>query len=173
VWDANTSVAVFPPTGGTLVTRFAAGDGDVVQLRLELTPGGQVAMTALGWNTTSKGAASYGSFAASQFLGFKSKVSAFPTSLLTEWYHGLPYFCSDKPVVYSSDSGLATAWLRIDEWNLTGVSPSQRFNSSATGQCCVFATGYQGIGFQDPAAFHSLETNGTAIYANAHKFITP
>ena len=63
--------------------------------------------------------------------------------------------------------------MRIDEWNLTGVSSSQRFNSSAVGQCCVFTTAYQGVGFQPPETLRSLTTNGTTIYANAHKFVTP
>ena len=41
------------------------------------------------------------------------------------------------------------------------------------GQCCVFSTGYQGVSFQDPAAFQSLTTNGTTVYANAHEFVSP
>jgi hypothetical protein len=63
--------------------------------------------------------------------------------------------------------------MRIDEWNLTGVLATQRFNSSVTGQCCVFTTAYQGVGFQEPATLRWLTTNGTTIYANAHEFITP
>ena len=174
VWNTNTSLAVYPRTGGTIATRFLAGDGDTVQLSLDLTLAGQVSMTAQDWNTSAHAAASYGAFGATQFMGFKDKVTNFPTSLLTEWYHALPYFCSGGPVVYSNNSvALDTAWLRIDEWNLTGISASQRFNSSDTRQCCVFGTGYQGIDFQRPLAFQSLTTNGTTIYANAHEFVTP
>ena len=131
-------------------------------------------MSAQDWNTSARASASYGGFGATQFLGFREKVSNFPSSLLTEWYHALPFYCSREAVVYSSDSvALDTAWLRIDEWNLTGVSGSQRFNSSVMGQCCVFGTGYQGINFHATAAFQSLATNGTIIYAKSHEFITP
>lgn len=174
VWDTNTSATVFPRAGGTIVQRFTAEDGDVVQLSLNMTSAGLVSMSAHDWNTSAKAAASFSAFGASQFLGFKDKVSSYPTSLLTEWYHTLPYFCSEEPVVYSNASvALTSAWLRIDEWNLTGVSASQRFNSSDSGQCCVFSTGSQGIGFEEPETFRSLSTNGTSIYANAHQFVTP
>jgi hypothetical protein len=173
VWNGNTGSTIFPRTGGTIAARFAAEDGNLVELSLNLTQGGLVSMRAHDWNTSAKSAASYYSFGASEFLAYKDKVSGFPTSLLTEWYHALPYACSDKPVVYSNVSlTLSSAWMRIDEWNLTGVSPSQRFNSNDAGQCCIFSTGFQGVGFQNPG-FRSLSTNGTTIFADAHEFITP
>jgi hypothetical protein len=174
VWNTNTGRSIFPAVGGTLPARFLAGDGDMVLLTLNMTQDGQISMTAHEWNTSATATAAYDGFGASQFLGFKNRVSSYPTSLLTEWYHVVPYLCSEERVVYSSDVlSLSSAWMRINEWNLTGVSASQRFNSSAAGQCCVFMTPYQGVGFQEPDTFHSLTTNGTTIYANAHKFITP
>jgi len=174
VWNSNTASPVFPSIGGTTPERFFAEAGDVVLLSLNMTLPGQVSMTAYDWNTSAKAGASYEAFGASQFLGFKDKTSGFPTSLMTEWYHSAPYFCSDEPAVYSSAAvALSSAWLRIDEWNLTGVSSSQRFNSSDTGQCCIFSTGFQGVSFQDPAAYQSLTTNGTTVYANAHEFVSP
>ncbi len=174
VWNSNTGTSVFPQAGGTLPARFLATDGDIALLSLNMTKDGQVSMSALDWNTSARAAAGYDGFGASQFLGFKDKVTGFPTSLLTEWYHVLPYFCSDVPVVYSNDDlVLSTAWLRIDEWNLTGVSTAQRFNSSASQQCCIFSTPYQGVNFHQPETFRSLTINGTTIYANAHEFVTP
>jgi hypothetical protein len=174
VWNTNTGTSIFPRTGGTLPVRILAKDGDVVLLTLNMTNDGRVSMNVRDWNTSALASAEYDSFGASQFLGFKDKVTGFPTSLLTEWYHVVPYLCSDQRVVYSNSVvGLSSAWLRIDEWNLTGSSSSQRFNSSAVGQCCVFTTAYQGVGFRDPAAFQSLTTNGTTIYANSHEFVTP
>src|SRR5438105_134603 len=126
VWNSNTGSTVFPRTGGTVAARFNAQDRNVVELRLNLTQPGQVSMSAYDWNTSARSAASYDAFGASQFLGFKDKVSSFPTSLLTEWYHALPYLCSDEPVVYSNAAlALSSAWLHIDEWNLTGVSAAQ------------------------------------------------
>jgi hypothetical protein len=174
VWNTSSGASIFPTTGGTLPTKFLAEDGDVVLLGLTITADGAISMNAHDWNTSALGSAVYDGFGASQFVGFKDKVSAFPTSILTEWYHVVPYLCSDVPVVYSNSViGLSTAWLRIDEWNLTSVSGSQRFNSTAQGQCCVFTTAYQGVGFQEPSAFQSLTTNGTTIYANSHRFVTP
>jgi hypothetical protein len=174
VWDAGTKTSVFPQTGGTLPAGFSAADGDVALLSLNMTVDGQVSMSAHDWNTSASASAIYDGFGATQFLGFKEKVTGFPTSLLTEWYHVVPYLCSDEPVVYSNSVvGLRSAWMEIDEWNLTGVLSSQRFNASAAGQCCVFATGSQGVGFQEPATFRSLTTNGTTIYADSHEFVTP
>jgi hypothetical protein len=174
VWNTNTDTSVFPLTGGTLPTAFLADDGDVVLLSLNMTADGQIAMSAFDWNTSARATTQFYSFGASQFLSFKNKVSGYPTSLLTEWYHVLPYICSDVPVIYSNDAiPLSSAWMRIDEWNLTGVSTAQRFNSSAVGQCCVFSTANAGINFQEPAVLRSLTANGTTIYANATAFITP
>ena len=174
VWNSNTGSTVFPRTGGTIAARFTAQDRNVVQLSLNITQSGQVSMGAYDWNTSARSVASYDAFGASQFLGFKDKVSGFPTSLLTEWYHALPYLCSNEPVVYSNPSlTLSSAWLHINEWNLTGISAAQRFNSNKVGQCCVFSTGFQGVGFQNPETYRSLSTNGTTIFANAHKFVTP
>jgi len=174
VWNSNTGSTVFPRTGGTIAARFTAEDRDVVELSLNLTQAGKVSMSAHDWNPTARSSASYDAFGATEFLGFKDKVSGFPTSLLTEWYHALPYLCSNEPVVYSNTSvALASAWMRIDEWNLTGISAAQRFNSNDAGQCCVFSTGFQGVGFQNPGTFRSLSSNGTTVYASAHEFITP
>jgi hypothetical protein len=173
VWNTNTGLSIFPQAGGTLPSRFLASDGDIVQLSLDITRAGQISMSAFDWNTSAKATASYDGFGATEFLANKDRVTGFPTSLLTEWYHVVPYFCSEKAVVYSSSIGLKTAWMRIDEWNLTSVPASQRFNSTLNGQCCVFATAYQGVNFQQPTAFRSLMTNGTAIYANANEFVTP
>jgi hypothetical protein len=174
VWNSSTASPVFPGTSGAVPKGFSADDGDAVLLSLEITTAGQVSMTAFDWNTSAKATASYGGFGASQFLGFKDKTSSFPTSLLTEWYHALPYSCLAERVVYSNTSvALGSAWLRIDEWNLTGVSSPQRFNASDSGQCCVFSSAEQGVGFQQQGAFQAVATNGTTIYANAHEFVTP
>jgi hypothetical protein len=174
VWNTDTQRSVFPLSGGTLPTTFMANDGDVVLLRLNMTGDGQVSMTAFDWNTSASGFAQYNAHGASQFLGYRDKVTPYPTSLLTEWYHVLPYFCSDRPVVYSNDATpLSAAWMSIDEWNLTGTSTSQYFNSSVAGECCVFSTGNQAVSFQPPSVFRSLSENGTTIYADSTEFVTP
>ncbi len=172
VWDTNTHASVFPSTSGTIPQSFGARDGDLVLLSLTIE-GGQISMRATDWNTGSKAQTSFNSYGASEFVGYKSRISQFPTSLLTEWYHVLPYFCVEQPVVYSNTvQPLASAWLHINEWNLTGVPLSQRFNPNDPSQCCVFATGYQGVGFSDPAVFQSVSANGTTIYASATRFVT-
>jgi hypothetical protein len=174
VWNTATQESVFPLSGGTLPTTFLADDGDIVLLSLNMTGDGEISMTAFDWNTSARGAAQYDAYGASQFLGFRDKVTPYPTSLLTEWYHVLPYFCSDEPVVYSSDvAPLSAAWMSIDEWNLTGALTSQYFNSSLTGECCIFSTGNQPVSFQEPSVFRSLTDNGTTIYADATEFVTP
>ncbi|HUI00494.1 MAG TPA: hypothetical protein VLU99_08370 [Nitrososphaerales archaeon] len=174
VWDTQSGASVYPRNGGTLPARFLANDGDAVLLTLNMTQDGQVAMTASDWNTSSRASAYYGAFGASEFLGFKDKVTSYPTSLLTEWYHVVPYLCDGETVVYSNSAlALASAWMRIDEWNLTGVSTTQFFNSTAVGACCVFDTGTQGVGFSAPAVYESVSTSGTTIYSDAHEFVTP
>ena len=174
VWNTAEKVSIFPPSRGTFSTSFSANDQDMVLLSLEMAPQGQVSMTAYDLNTSASARASYDSYGATQFLGFKERVTPYPTSLLTEWYHVVPYYCSSVPVVYSNDGpSLNSAWLRIDEWNLTGAMGSRPFDSGVGGRCCVIDTGTQGVGFDDPSAFQSIGSNGTTIYANAHKFVTP
>ena len=172
VWDTSTRASVYPLVGATVPQRFNANDGDKVLLSLTVA-GGQIAMQAADWNTGAQARASFNSYGAAQFLGFKDAVSPFPSSLLTEWYHVLPYFCTERPVAYSNTLvSMATAWMHIDEWNLTGVPLQQRFNSSDSRQCCILETGYQGFGFNDPAALQSLSANGTTVYADANEFLT-
>ena len=173
VWNTNTSTPVYPSRTGTLPEGFSAANGDEVELGLQFSSG-RVSMTARDLNGSASASASYGAFGQSEFVGLKDQTSGFATSLLTEWYHTLPYFCSGEGAAFSNSVvNTTSAWMRIDEWNLTGTSSSQRFNSTAPGQCCVFNSGYQSVSFSDPAAFQWLTTNGTTIYANAHEFATP
>ena len=51
---------------------------------------------------------SFQSFGASAFLG-SPKVSAYVSSLMTEWYHVLPFFCSGQVVIYSNKIAPLTA----------------------------------------------------------------
>jgi hypothetical protein len=174
VWNASASLPVFPGASGAFPASFSAYDGDTVLLSLGMTAAGQVSLTAFDWNTSARADASYGGFGASHFLGLTDRTPNFPTSLLTEWFHTLPYSCFEEPVVYSNTSvTLGSSWLRIDEWNLTGISGSQGFNSTVSGECCVFSTAIHEVAFQDAATFQRLTTNGTTIYANAHEFVTP
>jgi len=173
VWDTGTSAPVFPSNAGTIPQGFAAASGDVVDLGLHFDSG-RVVMSAQDVNGSASASASFGSFGQSQFVGFKDQTSGFATSLMTEWYHTLPYYCAEQGAVFSSSEvNLTSAWLRIDEWNLTGTSSSQRFNSSAPGQCCVFNSGYQGVSFSDPATYQWLTVNGTTVFADANEFATP
>jgi hypothetical protein len=173
VWEVDARASVYPPAKGTVPQSFGAKDGDKLLLSLTIN-GTRVVMQVIDWNNGARAEATYNSFGASQFMGFKDLVSPFPTSLLTEWYHVLPYFCGDRPVVFSNTQySMPSAWMHIDEWNLTGVPTSQRFNATDTGQCCVMQTGYTGFAFDDPAAYLPLGTNGTMIYANANEFLTP
>ena len=153
--------SIYPSGGGGGLSPFsgAVNDGDLVLLQLSFS-NGRVIFQALDWST---GAEANQSFPASGsgFVGlsFSSGAHGFFTGLMTEWYHGDPYYGSEAEVNYSnSTSRLRSATLWVDEFNAN--SSTSLFGSSRT---YTFST-------PDQLRLFSLE--GATEYANAFTFIT-
>jgi hypothetical protein len=143
---------------------------DSVRLSLNFSRG-NVMMEAYDWKTKAEGDTSYPAYGATQFVSNGSR--GFPTSLLTEWYHGLPYYCSNHHVVFSNRrSPLTSAWMHIDEWNFTGACRPQRLNFSEGKQCFAFSSPSETVHYSQPSTLVPFSANGTTIYSNSTSFIT-
>jgi hypothetical protein len=170
VWNSTSGSSIFPASGQAGALSFdRAMPNDIVRLSLTFE-NGSVVMEAYDWNNKAIASVSYPSMGGSFFVGYSDKVPTYPTSLLTEWQHILPYFCSEKRVVYSNSEYLVgSAWLRIDEWNFTAFPSTSHFNIAENR--VLFSTPYSHV-YLNQGEFESMTSNGTEIYANPHQFIT-
>jgi hypothetical protein len=169
VWNSSTNRSVFPASGtaGSLYFNDTKSE-DNVQLSVNLV-GGSVIMKAYDWRLRFTASVSYDAEGADYFVGSADRVSRYPSSILTEWQHVLPYFCSNQKVTFSCGNVLISEfWLGIDEWNLTNVQPSLRFGVAGS---TVFDTVHI-FSLGNPADLLSLGGAGTTIYANATQFLT-
>jgi len=170
VWNTTSKRSMFPNAYGTteaIAFRKPVRSGDIVLLSLRAMRG-EINMSAYDWESNASESTSFPSYGASGFLG-SPKPTGFATSLMTEWYHVLPFFCTNQAVVYSNKlAPVSSGWLQIGEWNFTGIPTGQWFNAADRRQnlfnsyssCPLAAT---------PVPF---EANGTRIYANATDFWT-
>jgi hypothetical protein len=169
VWNThfNDSVYGFSPAAfnGTV------DSGDKVLLSLSFGPEYSVFMQAKDMDTGASASAEYSSFGASTFLGTTSKPGLYGSSLLTEWYHTTPNFCSDRKVTFSnSEINLSSAWLGINEFNFSCYRTCQYFSSADNPYLSHFY-GLQLVNFSS-SGFQSYSGLGTTIYASEHEFIT-
>lgn len=171
VWNATSKKPMFPNTygsAGLIPFTKPVRSGDNVLLSLTIR-GGEINMSARDWESNATASIDFSSYGADVFVGSTRPVE-YPTSLLTEWYHVLPFFCSNQAVRYSNQIMPARpGWLGIDEWNFTGIPYEQRFNASDkrqilfSNQTDVSPLTSTVVGF---------EGNGTRIYANSTEFWT-
>ena len=174
VWNASSAKTVFPNTSGTTEPKpfLLVSANDTVRLSLSFSQG-NVTMAGYDWRTKTEVNATYFAHGASQFVSYKNHISGFPSSLLTEWYHVLPYFCDNEHAVFSNNQNpLTNAWMHIDEWNFTGIPPEQRFNSSDPRQAWVFSSPYYGYQYEDSSKLKQLAFNDAVIYSNSSVFVT-
>jgi len=172
VWNTHFNESVLPTVGvGLAGFNGTVNSGDSVLLSLSFGPGYNVIMQAKDTDTSASASLEYPSYGASTFMGTTSKPELFGTSLLTEWYHVTPNYCSDREVIFSNmEISLSSAWLGIHEFNLSGSVPSPFFNSNDNPHLYYF---YQSQLFNlSSSSLQSYSGLGTTIYANAHEFIT-
>ncbi len=158
--------SVFPADGQGGLQAFSGpvNPGDVVLLDLYFSgPSGDVVMRAYDTSTGASASATYPSMGASYFVGLQGSVAnreGFFTGLMTEWYHGLPYFADEAPAVYSdSGGGLTSAWMWMDEFNASDYAPVFAYNTTSP---VSLGTG----------ALRALSYNGTTEYAGASELVT-
>jgi len=157
----NSGSSIYPSSGGGGLAPFsgAVNNGDLVLLQLSFS-NGQVNFLAHDWST---GAQANQSFPASGsgFVGlsFPSGAHGFFTGLMTEWYHGNPYYGSEAEVTYSNSTArLRSATLWVDEFNAN--SSASLFGSSRT------------YTFSTPDQLKAFFLEGATEYADAYTFIT-
>jgi hypothetical protein len=157
--------SVYPVDGGGGIQDMTVHSGDNVLLSLNFTSdGSNVVMTAYDWNLQTSAQQSYPAYG-SYFVGTPNHVAenGFFTGLMTEQYYSTP-FRSTGQVVMFTDNGFnySSAWLWIDEFNtatnrvvFVAQTPSPVNLASST----TLWPGY-------------LSSNGTAVAANQHTFVT-
>jgi len=171
IWNATTGKSIYPPGGGSQLFNLTRPvlEGDRVALSLNMTSR-TVKAEAYDFRSNASVSLLVSSYNASRFLSSKGP-ERFPTSVLTEWYHVLPYFCSNRNVTYSNNRrSTPSAWLEINEWNFTGVPPNRWFNASDAKQTLFSSIKDTFKLFGDSLVYQ--ESNGTRIYCSSHQFIT-
>lgn len=117
--------------------------------------------------------ASYTAYESSRFVPYAGgNSSGYESSLLLEWYHAAPYFCSQDKVIFSNSvNPEKMGWMNIDEWNYTGVPFSQLGNASYSKTPFVFRTNYFAYYYNSSERLQSFTVNGTRIYSNSTMFV--
>lgn len=122
------SYEVFNPSGQSIdpineggLTGFSGpiNPGDNVTITLYFSFG-DVIMAATDANTGASARQSYPAEGATQFVGQPNSDAnsvGFFTGLMTEWYHGEPYYTNEAEVLYTTDSALSSGWMWMDEFN--------------------------------------------------------
>jgi hypothetical protein len=102
--------------------------GDNVTLQISLSKSSnEVVMSAYDPSTGAKNQTSWSAYGASDFVGDLHNTGT-PTGLLVETY-GRNLVCGLRSVTFFSRTTHPGFGLRIDEWNFTGVSAQDRFQS--------------------------------------------
>jgi hypothetical protein len=157
---------VYPQTGGAGLSNFSApvNSGDIILLSLTFS-GSVVDMAAQDWNTSAVASTSYSDMGVSTFVGTQSAASTsqgYFSGLMTEWYHLSSYSANEGKVTYTDKAvGLSSAWLWVDEFDIT--NPSMPLFSNATQAPVSFIGGQQ---------VYSFASDGITMYATAHSLIT-
>ena len=162
-WDALGN-SIYPTTGGGLLAFSATvNNGDVILLGLSFT-GGNVAMKATDTKTGATAQTTYGAQGATTFVGLPGQVSnsnGYFTGLMTEWYHGQPYYANPAETIYTNPHlNLTSGWLWMDEFNSN--TQVNIFDSSTT----------SAVSFNPPNTLQEFSLGQVTEYADAHEFVT-
>jgi hypothetical protein len=159
--------SVFPLNGQGGLSMFSGpvNPGDMVLLDLYFSNTTQsVVMVAMDTETGATASQNFSNMGATYFVGLPSGVAnsnGFFTGLMTEWYHGAPYYTDEATVVYSDTHfELDSAWMWMDEFDASTFSPV--FESNSMGP----------VSFASPTTLQELSYNGTTEYADAFELIT-
>jgi len=158
--------SVFPAGGGGGVQAFSGtvNQGDLVTLNLYFSSG-QVVMLAKDASTGATASVTYGAFGGTYFAGSPgapANSNGFFTGLMTEWYHGQPFYQNGKQVVFSNyGSAVSSAWMWMDEFD---ASTLKSIFSSNTPSPVSYGS--------DPTKLQEFSYNGTVEYSDAYEFVT-
>lgn len=159
--------SIFPSDGQGGVAAFSGqvNPGDIILLNLYFSNTTQnVVMVAEDTDTKATASVTYSNEGATYFVGLPNYVAnsnGYFTGLMTEWYHGAPYYTNEAPVVYSNDNfELTSGWMWMDEFDASNFQEVFASNSSAP------------VSFANPTTLQEFSYNGTTEYADAFEFIT-
>src|ERR1039458_1033295 len=122
VFDTSQN-SIFPTDGGGGVLTFSGSvnPGDTVVLNLYFSSSSVVVMAAKDLSTGSFASETYGALSGTCFVGSTSgpaNSNGYFTGLMTEWYHGDPYFANGEQVTFTDSAfGLSSGWMWMDEFN--------------------------------------------------------
>jgi len=158
--------SIFPNNGGGGLSSFSGtiNPGDNVTLNLYFTGAGSVVMVAEDMKTGASAEVSFSAEGGSAFVGQPNGVATsegYFTGLMTEWYHGQPYYSNPAEVIYSSNFSISSAWLWMDEFDAN--SGTTVFASSASAVNTFSAS---------PAQLQEFSYQGITEYGDAYRFIT-
>jgi hypothetical protein len=166
VWDTSGN-SIFPADGqgGVLAFSGPVNAGDAILLHLYFSnPSQSVVMLAEDTNTGALANETYSSMGATYFAGLPGSMvnqNGFFTGLMTEWYHGVPYYANEAEVIYSNPVvAVSSAWMWMDEFNAQTFQGVFSANTSAP------------ISYGDPTRLQELSFNGTTEYSDAHELVT-
>jgi hypothetical protein len=164
VFDTSQN-SIFPTDGGGGVAAFSGSvnPGDTVLLNLYFSSS-SVVMAAEDISTGSFASETYGAQGGTCFVGSPSgpaNSNGYFTGLMTEWYHGDPYFANGEQVTYSDSAfGLSSAWMWMDEFNSNTL---QALFSSQTSSP---------VAYTSPGKLQEFSYNGTDEFSDAYEFVT-
>ena len=157
--------SVFPANGGGL-TAFSGtvNEGDIVVLNLYFNNSSQVVMLAEDLTTGAYAQQVYSAEGSSYFTGLPNAIAnsnGFFTGLMTEWYHGAPYYSNLQSTVYTTNLGISSGWMWMDEYNPNNNVAVFAANATAASS---FAA--------NPAALQEFAYNGTTEYSSGAEFVS-
>ncbi|MDA4122492.1 MAG: hypothetical protein OK456_04835 [Thaumarchaeota archaeon] len=159
--------SVFPTNGNGGIDAFSGtvNEGDPVTLNLYIsTTNQQVVMIAEDTVTGAMASEVYPDMGATSFIGLPSSVAnqnGFFTGLMTEWYHGDPYYANEAEVTFSNPSlAVSSGWMWMDEFNPNTEGAIFSTNTSTP------------ISYADPNTLQEFSYNGTTEYSDAYEFVT-
>ncbi len=162
----STGASVFPSNGYGGLSSFSGpvNAGDVILLNLYFSSAGSVVMLAEDTDTGASAMESYTSAGGTYFAGLPGSMSnanGFFTGLMTEWYHGAPYYANEEEAIYSNPGfALTSGWMWMDEFDVSNLSPV--FSSSTSAP----------VAFTPPGELQEFSYNGTTEYSDAYEFVT-
>jgi hypothetical protein len=157
--------SIFPTDGGGGLLAFSGpvNAGDNVNLHLYFSSG-QVVMVAEDVETGANAQVTYTAVGGTEFVGQPNGDATsigFFTGLMSEWYHGEPYYANLQEVNYTSDVPISSAWMWMDEFNAN--NGQLVFASNATALSTFSA---------NPTQLQEFSYGSITEYADALEFIT-
>lgn len=158
--------SIFPSGGGGGLAAFSGtvNEGDIVTLNLYFNGAGQVVLLAMDTATGASAQMEYSTVGSTYFVGQPTgdaNFNGYFTGLMTEWYHGAPYYGNVQQVIYTSNFSLSSAWLWMDEFNANTLQIVFATNSSTL---YTFSS--------NPFLLQGLSYGSITEYCDAQQFIT-